>query len=76
MTPRRYKTPSGAGSQHFSSVKLFLQGLGGRFALFFWFNYLTGEGLSDIFDVLEVWWLGYWAQQYLYTEPSKVSAAL
>lgn len=44
--------------------------------MLFWFNYLTGEGLSDIFEVLEVWWLGYWAQQYLYTDPSKVPVAL
>jgi hypothetical protein len=57
-------------------VKLFLGGFGGRFPVFYWLNFITSETLSDIFDVLEMWWLGYWAQKYLTSDPSKISTAL
>jgi ABC-type multidrug transport system fused ATPase/permease subunit len=57
-------------------VKLLLRGFGGQFSYIFWLNFFTAETLSDIFDMLEMWWLGYWAQQYLTSDPSKVSAAL
>ena len=48
----------------FRTVKLFLDGLGGKWPVFFWSQYFVGAGGSELFGVLEMWWLGYWARQY------------
>jgi hypothetical protein len=54
-------------------VKLFLTGLGGKYPFAFWIGLVSGIGLSELFDVMEVWWLGYWARQYTLADPSSVS---
>lgn len=55
-------------------VKLFLAAVGGKWPLLFWVQYLGTAGLKEVFDALEIWWLGWWARQYALTDPSAVSA--
>lgn len=55
---------------------LFLEALGGKWPILFWSQYLTGAGLSEALDSLEMWWLGYWAKQYSEHPSSEVSVPL
>lgn len=54
-------------------VKLFLLGLGG---ITFWFQYLFGQSMMELFGILQVWWLGYWARQYTLRDSSDVNVGL
>ncbi|KAJ3558885.1 hypothetical protein NM688_g664 [Phlebia brevispora] len=56
-----------------SSYRLYVNALGGKWSLTFWFQYLTGIGLSEVLDSMETWWLGYWASQYALRPQSEVS---
>lgn len=53
-------------------VKLYLNGLGGEWPVAFWSQYIGQQGLEQFFSVLEVWWLGFWAQQYILQDSSSV----
>lgn len=55
---------------------LFIDALGGKWPVFFWFHYLIPSSLRVVFDGIEIWWLGYWAQQYTLHHQSEVSVAL
>lgn len=55
-----------------ASVKLFLAGLGGKWPLLFWLQYLAGSSGSILIDVSQLWWLGHWAQQYTFRDPKEV----
>ena len=57
------------------AVRLFIDALGGKWPVLFWFQYITGSGCAELFDALEMWWLGYWAQQYAARDPSQVSVS-
>ncbi|KAI0693031.1 hypothetical protein BC835DRAFT_1520746 [Cytidiella melzeri] len=57
------------------AFKLFFTGLGGNYPIAFWLGWACSSVLTEIFDTLEVWWLGYWASQYLVADPTKVSVA-
>lgn len=57
-------------------VGLFLSGLGGKWPLFFWLQYLLGSGGAEIVGVVGIWWLGYWAQQYTLHDSSDVHVML
>ncbi|KAI0685987.1 hypothetical protein BC835DRAFT_1420713 [Cytidiella melzeri] len=61
------------GHVSWAAFKLFLSGLSGKYPLVFWVGWIGGMGLSELFDVSEMWWLGYWARQYTYTDPKTVS---
>lgn len=54
---------------------LFINALGGKWPVLFWAQYLTAAGTSELFDSMEMWWLGYWAGQYALYDPSTVSVA-
>lgn len=56
-----------------SQVQLLLNGLGGKWPTLFWTQYLGGVSLAEVGDILETWWLGYWARQYALTDPANVS---
>lgn len=38
--------------------------MGGRWPASFWTAYFVFLGLEELFDVSEIWWLGWWARQY------------
>ena len=57
-------------------VKLFLVGLGGRWPVLFWAQYLFGSSMSELFGILEMYWLGYWASQYTLHGQSDVNVGL
>ncbi|KAI0703637.1 hypothetical protein BC835DRAFT_1262769 [Cytidiella melzeri] len=61
------------GHVSWPAFKLFLSGLGGKYPLLFWIGWISGMSLSEVFDVSEMWWLGYWARQYALTDPKTVS---
>ncbi|EKM56944.1 uncharacterized protein PHACADRAFT_254352 [Phanerochaete carnosa HHB-10118-sp] len=54
------------------AFKLFLVGLGGRFPFLFWVQYLLTAFLCEVFGVVDMWWLGYWARQYALRDPSDI----
>lgn len=55
------------------TVKMFLTGMGGNWPFFFWLQYFVGAGGSELFGVLEMWWLGYWARQYASRDSNDVN---
>lgn len=57
-------------------VKLFLNGVGGKWPFLFWFQYLGAMGVYDLCEVLETWWLGYWARQYALRDAGEVRVSL
>lgn len=54
-------------------VMLFIGALGGRRPVLFWLQYFGGAGLAQAFDAIELWWLGYWAEQYTLRDHGEVS---
>ena len=52
---------------------LFLSALGGKFPTLFWAQYVGAGVAAEVFDALEVWWLGYWATQYTLHPQNEVS---
>ena len=54
---------------------MFLSGLGGKWPVVFWVQYLGGSICSELAGVLEMWWLGYWARQYTLQDPSTVKVS-
>lgn len=56
-----------------TTVQLFLGGLGGKWPILFWIQYLCNTCLSDFCIIMETWWLGWWAQQYALTNPANVA---
>ena len=57
-------------------VKLFFGGMAGKWGILFWFQYLGGSGVAELFSVLEMWWLGFWAQQYALRDAGDVQVSL
>ena len=45
-------------------VGLFFNALGGPWPPLFWISVLGSTVVGEIFDNMEMWWLGYWAAQY------------
>ena len=54
-------------------MKLYLFNLGG---FFFWLLFLGGLVSQDLGDIVQVWFLGYWASQYDTHPANEVSAPL
>ena len=44
--------------------------------IYFWIQYLFGLSMSEVCDVMEIWWLGYWATQYTLHDRQDVSIPL
>ena len=45
-------------------VKLYFSGLGGNHQAAFWLSFVGGLVIYMCFNILEPWFLGYWARQY------------
>lgn len=56
-------------------VMLLVAALGGTWPILFWAQYILAAASSDFLMSVEIWWLGYWAQQYAFREPSQVNIA-
>ncbi|GJE96044.1 multidrug resistance-associated ABC transporter [Phanerochaete sordida] len=52
------------GRVSWKAIKMFLAALGGDWPVVFWTQVFIGLGVSEFFDVVEMWWLGRWAHQY------------
>ncbi|KAJ8594877.1 hypothetical protein M405DRAFT_759938 [Rhizopogon salebrosus TDB-379] len=52
------------GHVSWPAFKLYLAGLGGKYPLTFWVVFLALIGLTDFFNTMQTWFLGYWASQY------------
>ncbi|KAH9939278.1 uncharacterized protein BXZ73DRAFT_99482 [Epithele typhae] len=63
------------GHVSWSAVRLYLSSMGGRHAVLFWFTTLIMLALVETAQVLQTYWLGYWAAQYEEHDPSEVSVA-
>ncbi|KAF9808291.1 hypothetical protein IEO21_07904 [Rhodonia placenta] len=57
------------------AVKLYLANLGGRHQILFWIGCFGALFVSEIFDNLQVWYLGYWARQYEEHPANEVKAS-
>lgn len=57
------------------SVRLFLKGLGGRHSVLFFVSVLACIIISKMSEIVETWYLGYWASQYEIHEddPSQIN---
>ena len=60
----------------FLPVKLFAGALGGNWPILFWFQWFAVNVLGEVFDSLDMWWMGYWALQYSLRDSSEISVAL
>jgi hypothetical protein len=58
------------------TVSIFFSALGGKHSFMFWFFFVTGIGLSSVFISLQTYWMGYWAEQYRWKNPTDVNVAL
>ncbi|KAL5534538.1 hypothetical protein ACEPAG_1001 [Sanghuangporus baumii] len=58
------------GHVSWKAVKLYLSNLGGPL---FWFCFLSSIFVVDLANVIQTWYLGYWAAQYEKHDPSEVS---
>ncbi|KAG0697813.1 hypothetical protein DFH29DRAFT_984146 [Suillus ampliporus] len=61
------------GHVSWPAFKLYLTGLGGNYPMTFWVVFLVLIGLTDFFNTVQTWFLGYWASQYEYHQPSEVN---
>lgn len=59
-----------------TAVKLFFDGMAGKWPFLFWFQYLGGSTAAELFSVLEMWWLGFWAKQYALRDAGDVQVSL
>ena len=55
-------------------VRFYLASLGGRHPWFFWVSFMGFLTVSSSLDNFQVWFLGYWAQQYETHDASEVRA--
>ncbi|CAA7262822.1 unnamed protein product [Cyclocybe aegerita] len=56
------------------SLKLFLSALGGAHPFIFFSVCVTGFLLTEWFNTLQIWFMGYWGSQYERHQPSEVRA--
>ncbi|KAI0080061.1 P-loop containing nucleoside triphosphate hydrolase protein [Panus rudis PR-1116 ss-1] len=62
------------GHVGWKALKLFFSAMGGRHSYMFWATFLTGMTCTPIIEVIQTWFLGYWARQYDIMPPEDVSA--
>ncbi|KAG6837885.1 hypothetical protein H0H93_013038 [Arthromyces matolae] len=58
------------GHVSWAALKLYFAGLGGNSPVFFFLAVITGLILCDLSNVVQTWFLGYWASQYDPHHPS------
>ena len=49
--------------------------MGGGHAFLFWLAFVGFLGTCELLNVVQTYWLGYWAQQYEVREPGEVSVS-
>ncbi|KAH7912982.1 hypothetical protein BJ138DRAFT_1225912, partial [Hygrophoropsis aurantiaca] len=54
------------------AFKLYLASLGGQYPLLFWVVFIGFMVITDLFDSVQTWFLGYWASQYEDHTPAEV----
>ncbi|KIJ68833.1 hypothetical protein HYDPIDRAFT_173463 [Hydnomerulius pinastri MD-312] len=52
------------GHVSWPAFKLYLASLGGSHATLFWFTFLFFMGATEIINIVQTWFLGYWSSQY------------
>ncbi|KDQ56809.1 hypothetical protein JAAARDRAFT_132140 [Jaapia argillacea MUCL 33604] len=52
------------GHVSWSAIKMYLNAMGGYWPALFWFAFLGCITLTEMANVLQTWFLGYWADQY------------
>ncbi|KIP05212.1 hypothetical protein PHLGIDRAFT_534838 [Phlebiopsis gigantea 11061_1 CR5-6] len=60
------------GHVSWKAYMLLITSLGGSWPLFFWLQFLGVNTLFTASNTFESWWLGYWARQYAWRDPSDV----
>ncbi|KAK7064563.1 ATP-binding cassette transporter [Favolaschia claudopus] len=60
------------GHVSWESLKLYFKGLGGDHTLLFFTIFLAGLGLTELSNAIQTWFLGYWAGQYRFHDPSEI----
>lgn len=58
------------------SVLMYLQALGGRYPLFFWFGFVTATWFECGVELFQPWILGAWATEYETKPPEDVNVGL
>ena len=61
------------GHVSWSAIKLYLFNLGG---IFFWAFFIFAITLTDFLNVVQIWFLGFWAWQYEIHDPSEISVPM
>ncbi|KAF9030066.1 P-loop containing nucleoside triphosphate hydrolase protein [Rhodocollybia butyracea] len=61
------------GNVGWPALRLLLKGLGGQHPILFFATFFTGMVLSDIGEIFQTYFLGYFASQYETHEPSEVN---
>ena len=62
------------GRVTWTSMKLYLSGLGGDHPLMFFSIWISASFLRDWMDTFQAWFLGYWGSQYETHAPSEINA--
>ncbi|OCH93740.1 hypothetical protein OBBRIDRAFT_810929 [Obba rivulosa] len=63
------------GHVGWAAMKLYLKALGGRYPVLFWIGCVGGIFMTNLIITIQVWFLGYWAQQYEEHDPKDVHVA-
>ncbi|KAH9829684.1 uncharacterized protein C8Q71DRAFT_887948 [Rhodofomes roseus] len=61
------------GHVGWQAMRLLFGALGGNHQVFFWFSFIGGLMLYMVFNILETWFLGFWARQYEEVPASEVN---
>ncbi|KAJ4477282.1 hypothetical protein J3R30DRAFT_3657757 [Lentinula aciculospora] len=61
------------GNVGWPAVRLLLEGLGGKHVVLFVTSFFTSFLMSELAEIFQTWFLGYWASQYEQKDPSEVN---
>ncbi|KAI6134164.1 ABC transporter type 1, transmembrane domain-containing protein [Pisolithus croceorrhizus] len=61
------------GRVSWSALSLYFANLGGGHTMLFWFAFLFLIAATEVINVVQTWFLGYWASQYEHRLPSEVN---
>ncbi|KAJ3985397.1 hypothetical protein F5890DRAFT_1510435 [Lentinula detonsa] len=61
------------GHVNWSAVKMYLTSMGGQYSWTFFLAFILAMFMTEIFNAVYTWFLGYWASQYETHDPASVS---
>ncbi|KAJ4000261.1 hypothetical protein F5050DRAFT_1804229 [Lentinula boryana] len=61
------------GHVNWSAVKMYLTSMGGQYSWTFFLAFILAMFITEIFNAVYTWFLGYWASQYETHDPASVS---